>query len=170
MLLEILKRTPSWVFLLFAVLVFYGVMQSRTRQISLARVAILPLVLTGLSLSGLWSALGSGSFLDVAVVAWIAAVAVALLLNELAQWPRKVTYASATRTFRVEGSWIPLAAMMLIFFTRYGVNVALAIRPALAESPWLAAGAGAAYGLMSGAFMARALRILKAARPAELPS
>jgi hypothetical protein len=164
MLLEILKRTPSWVFVLFAVLVFYGALQSRTRQISLLRVAILPLVLTGLSLTGLWSAFGGSSFLDVAVVTWIAAVAVALLLNELAQWPRNVTYEPAARTFRVDGSWIPLAAMMLIFFTRYAVNVALAIRPALADSPWLAAGAGAAYGLMSGAFAARALRILGAAR------
>ncbi len=37
MLLEILRRTPSWVFVLFAALVFFGVMQSRTRQIGLAR-------------------------------------------------------------------------------------------------------------------------------------
>lgn len=165
MLREILKRTPSWVFMLFAVLVLFGAMQSRTRQISLARVAILPLVLTGLSLSGLWGTFGGGGgYADVAIVAWIAAVVVAVLLNELAQWPREVAYASATRTFRVEGSWIPLAVMMLIFFTRYAVNVTLAIKPGLADSHWLAAGVGAAYGLMSGAFVARALRILRAAR------
>lgn len=170
MLLEILKRTPTWVFVLFAALVFFGAMQARTRQISLVRITILPLVLTGLSLSGLWSAFGRSSFVDVAVVAWIAAIAVALLLNELAQWPRQVTYAPATRTFRVEGSWIPLVAMMLIFFTRYGINVALAIRPGLAESHWLAAGAGAAYGIMSGAFVARAVRILASARSAAAPA
>ena len=50
MLLEILKRTPPWVFVLFAALVFFGVMQSRTRQIALVRVTILPVVLIGLSL------------------------------------------------------------------------------------------------------------------------
>ena len=170
MLLEILKRTPAWVFVLFAALVVFGVMQSRTRQVTLARVTILPIVLIGLSLSGLWSTFGGGGYPDVAIVAWIAAVVVAVLLNELAQWPREVAYASATRTFRVEGSWIPLAVMMLIFFTRYAVTVTLAIRPGLAESHWLAAGVGGAYGLMSGAFLARALRILGAARPVKLPS
>ena len=132
MLLEILKRTPSWVFALFAALVFFGAMQSRTRQITLARVAI--------------------------------------LLNQLAKWPRKVAYTAATRSFLVEGSWLPLAVMMLIFFTRYAVTVTLAINPGLAASPWLATGVSAAYGLMSGAFLARALRILGSAKSAGLPA
>jgi hypothetical protein len=170
MLLEILKRTPSWVFLLFALLVVFGAMQIRTRQISLARVAILPLALIGLSLSGLWSTFGGNGLAELAIAVWIAAVAVAVLLNRFAKWPRKVAYTAATRSFLVEGSWIPLAAMMLIFFTRYAVNVMLAINPALAASPWLTAGIATAYGLMSGAFVARALRILRSARPAVLPS
>ena len=79
MLLEILKRTPTWVFVLFAALVFFGVIQSRTRQITLA------------------------------------------------------------------------------------------MNPGLAASPWLATGVSFAYGLMSGAFLARALRIF-GARSRVLPS
>src|SRR5579862_6922415 len=51
MLLEILKHTPPWVFVLFAALVYLGAMQGRTRQLSLARVAIMPFVLLGLALS-----------------------------------------------------------------------------------------------------------------------
>ena len=42
MLLQILQRTPPWVFGLFAVLVAFGVLQSRTRQVTLVRVTILP--------------------------------------------------------------------------------------------------------------------------------
>jgi len=163
-LFEILKRTPTWVFALFAVLVLFGVLQSRTRQISLARVAILPLVLVGLSLSGMWSAFGANGY---AIASWSAAVAAAVALNGLAKWPRKVAYTAGTRSFLVEGSWSPLAVMMLIFFTRYAVNVTLAINPGLAASPWLAPAVGFAYGLMSGAFLARALRILGSARPAR---
>ncbi len=32
MLLQILERTPPWVFLLFAVLVAFGLLQTRTRR------------------------------------------------------------------------------------------------------------------------------------------
>jgi len=54
--------------------------------------------------------------------------------------------------------------MMTIFFARYAVTVTLAMNPGLAASPWLATGVGCAYGLMSGAFLARALRILASGR------
>jgi Family of unknown function (DUF6622) len=164
MLLQILTRTPPWVFVLFAALVFFGAMQKRTRQISLARVAILPVVLIGLALSGLLSTFGPNAL---AVAAWLAAVATAVLLNRLAKWPRKVAYTAATHSFWVEGSWTPLAVMMIIFFTRYAVAVMLATNPGLAASPWLAPGVSFAYGLMSGAFLARALRILGSAKIPE---
>ena len=170
MLLEILKRTPTWVFVLFAALVFFGVMQSRTRQITLARVTILPIVLIGLSLSGLWGTFGGNGIGAYAIAAWISAVAATVLANRVAKWPRKVVYTAATRTFLVEGSWLPLAVMMAIFFTRYAVTVTLAMNPGLAASPWLGTGVGFAYGLMSGAFLARALRILAATRTKGLPT
>jgi len=170
MLLEILKRTPTWVFALFAVLVFFGVMQSRTRQVSLARVTILPVVLIGLSLSGIWGSFGGRDFAAYAIAAWLAGVVAAMLVNRHTKWPRNVVYTAATRTFLVEGSWLPLAVMMMIFFTRYAVTVSMAMNPGLAASPWLAAGVSFAYGLMSGAFLARALRILASARTAGPPS
>ena len=166
MLLQILQRTPPWVFVLFAVLVAFGFLQSRTREVSLVRVTILPLVLIGLSLSGLLGTFGAHAF---AIAAWLAGVAVALVLNRAAKWPRRVSYAPATRRFLVEGSWLPLAVMMIIFFTRYAVTVTLAMQPPLASTLWLPVLVSLAYGLMSGAFLARALRIL-AARRAEAPA
>jgi len=159
MLLQILQRTPPWVFALFALLVTFGVLQSRTRRVSLARVTILPLVLIGLSLSGLWGTFGGSAF---AIAAWVAAVLAALLLNRVANWPRKVSYAPETRSFLVEGSWAPLAVMMVIFFARYATAVTLAMHPELAATLWLPVAVSFAYGLMSGAFLARAVRILGA--------
>ncbi len=159
MLLQILQRTPPWVFALFAVLVLFGLLQTRTRQITVARVTILPLALIGLSLSGIAGSFGANPY---ALAAWLAALLTAALLNRAAKWPRKVSYASDTRRFLVEGSWLPLAVMMLVFFTRYAVAVALAMRPELATASWLPIGVSFAYGLMSGAFLARALRIFSA--------
>jgi len=94
----------------------------------------------------------------------------AVLLNRFAKWPRKVAYTTVTRSFLVEGSWTPLAAIMIIFFARYAVSVSLAIHPELRTTHWLAPSVGFAYGLMSGAFLARALRILAAAKSAEVPA
>lgn len=166
MLLQILQRTPPWVFALFAVLVAFGLLQTRTRHISLARVTVLPLVLIGLSLSGLWSTFGANA---VGIAAWFVAVGLAILLNRIAKWPRNVSYAPATRGFLVAGSWLPLAVMMIIFFTRYAVTVALTVRPDLAATAWLPIAVSFAYGLMSGAFVARALRIL-GTRPSRFPA
>ena len=167
MILQILERTPPWVFALFVVLVFFGALQSRSRQIGWARVAILPLVLVGLSLSSMWAAFGPE---PLAFACWLAAIVLAVLVNQLARWPRRVTYSAETRLFGVEGSWLPLTVMMIIFFTRYAVAVAMAMNPALKTSPGFAAGMSFAYGLMSGAFLARALRTLRAAKPAPVPA
>lgn len=130
MILQILQRTPSWVFALFAVLLAFGAE---------------PLAYAG----------------------WLAGVGAATLVNRRLCWPKHVSYAAETGLFRVQGSWPPLALMMAIFFTRYAVAVVTAMKPGLAASPVFAATVGIAYGALSGAFLARALRILGASTPGQ---
>ena len=166
MLLQILQRTPPWVFVLFVILVVFGYLQTKSREIPLGRVAVLPLVLIGLSLSGVLGTFGADPLV---VAAWIAAVILAMLLNRTLRWPRKVSYDATTRRFLVEGSWAPLAVMMAIFFGRYFVAVTLAMSPELAGSLWLPATVSFASGLMSGAFLARAWRIFSARTAALSP-
>lgn len=161
MILQILQRTPPWVFALFLVLLVLGAMQVRPRDISRARVALMPAIFLPLSLWGIWAAFGPEA---VAFVAWLAGVGAAVLINRYARLPRQVSYAPESRRYHVAGSWAPLAMMMAIFFARYAISVALAMQPALKSMPVFAVGAGAAYGLMSGSFLARALRILGAAK------
>lgn len=161
MILQILQRTPPWVFVLFAVLLVLGVLQSRTRALGRARVAMMPAIFLPLSLWGVWNAFGPELL---AFAAWLAAVGTAVLLNRHFRAPRQVSYAPDTRQFHVAGSWVPLALMMAIFFTRYAIAVATAMQPALKTTPIFAAAVGFAYGLMSGTFLARALRILGHAR------
>ncbi|MFY9316776.1 MAG: DUF6622 family protein [Burkholderiales bacterium] len=159
MFLQILERTPPWVFGLFAVLVVLGLMQRRTRELGRLRVSLLPAVFLPLSLFAVGSAFGAA---PLAYMGWLAGVAAAVLANRRARWPRQVAYVADTVMFRVAGSWVPLALMMAIFFTRYAVAVTTAIQPALKASLAFAAAVGFAYGALSGAFLARALRILAA--------
>jgi hypothetical protein len=170
MILQILQRTPPWVFGLFLALLVLGAMQSRPRDIGRARVVLMPAIFLPLSLWGIWSAFGPEVF---AFAAWLAGVGGAVSINRYARAPRQVSYAPETRLFHVAGSWTPLAMMMAIFFARYAIAVAMAMQPSLNSMPIFAAAVGVAYGLMSGSFLARALRILGAAtahRTAGAPS
>ena len=47
MFIAILQHTPVWVWGLLAVLVTLGLSQTRSRELSLTRVTVLPLVLLG---------------------------------------------------------------------------------------------------------------------------
>ena len=110
---------------------------------------------------GVWSTFGAA---PVSLAAWSGGILLAVLLNRILGLPAGVAYSSASRRFTVPGSWLPLALMMAIFFTRYAITVTIAINPLLREAAAFAGAASLAYGLMSGTFFARALHIVRADR------
>jgi lipopolysaccharide export LptBFGC system permease protein LptF len=59
LLIEILKRTPPWVFFLFFVLLAVGYYQSKDRIVGRGKVAILPIIMIALSFYGVLSAFGA---------------------------------------------------------------------------------------------------------------
>jgi len=59
MLIEILKRTPSWVFVLFFALLAWGYFQSKDRIVSRSQVSILPVAM--IDIKRVASAVGEGS-------------------------------------------------------------------------------------------------------------
>jgi hypothetical protein len=166
MLLDILGHTPAWVFIVFVVLVVLGARLARTSRIGVVRLAIVPVVMAGWSLSALAQAFGTGS---PALVVWAALVAGAIVVALRLPMRRDVQYSPSDRSFTVPGSLAPLALMMTIFFMRYAVAVSLAIRPEWAHDATFALGLGALSGCVSGAFVLRALRIARTARAARPP-
>lgn len=150
--LEILRHTPVWVFGVFVALLVLGVRRLRASDVPVRRLLILPIVMTGLSLLGLWQAFGASAM---AAMAWTLAFTGTAALG----WalPRKagVQYSPTSRRVHVPGSWLPLALMMTIFFLRYVVAVSLSMHPALRLDPSYVAGIAALYGLASGSFAAR---------------
>ena len=162
MLLQILKGTPTWVFVLFAALLAIGFVQTRTRTVGAGRLTILPAAFIAFSLFGVVSAFGAQ---PAYLAAWAAGIGSSVLLGRLARQPAGARWDAASGGFHVPGSWAPLALMMTVFFTRYAIAVSMAMNPGLAREAAFAAGASLVYGLLSGAFLARALRVL-ALRPA----
>lgn len=154
-LMQILRGTPLWVLPLFLGLIFLGYLQSRPRDVAPAMVAILPLALGGFSLSRVLSVFGPEAL---ALAAWVAGTAAALLLNRALKQPAGARW-SAGGTFHVPGSWAPLVLMMTLFFARYALAVSQVMTPVLVRSPGFGAAASFGFGLLSGIFLARALRI-----------
>lgn len=161
MLVQILKHTPLWVFGLLFGLTYIGYLQSKTRLVSRHRLAILPLAMLCLSFLGVWSSFGpSLTAFSPWACALLAVVASSLALAP----PRNVTYSAESKLFAVPGSWIPLALMLCIFFTKYAVAVAGAFDPGASNSTALIAAICTIYGLCSGIFLARALRVARIAK------
>ena len=160
MLTQIFLHTPKWVFVLFAALVWLGAKQLFANSVGLGRVTVMPIVMTGLSIFGVTSAFGDS---PTALLAWAATALVALTLVLQRGLPASTRYAPASRTFHLAGSAVPLALMMGIFFTKYAVGVLLAMHPELSRQSGFALGIGALYGVFSGIFAARSLRLWKLA-------
>jgi hypothetical protein len=116
--------------------------------------------MTGLSFYGMLSAFGDS---PLALFGWAAAAT--LLLLTVQRWPLPVAarFDAASRSFHLQGSAVPLALFMGIFFTKYVVGVLLAMHPDLARHTGFALGIGTLYGAFSGIFAARSLRLWKLA-------
>ena len=67
MLLQILTHTPTWVFALFAVLLWMGITQLFPRRASLTRITVMPVVMTALAVYGVVSAFADTPW---ALAAW----------------------------------------------------------------------------------------------------
>ncbi len=161
MLMEILRRTPPWVFVLFFVLLGLGLSQCRDRKVARPLAFPLPLAMVALSAYGVATAF-PGSLM--ALAAWAAAVAMVVLLNYGVGYPRGVVYHPATATFYIPGSALPLILMMTIFCAKYGEAVALALRPEWHTQSGFLIGVGLVYGLLSGCFLAAAQTLWRKSR------
>ncbi|AOW14354.1 hypothetical protein LPB72_03600 [Hydrogenophaga crassostreae] len=161
MLSQILAHTPIWVFALFAALIVLGLSQMRGREIKLQRASILPLVMVVLSLAGTVSAFGAAPW---PLLAWAAGLAVATTTLLALPLPAGTRFNATTRRVKLPGSAVPLALMMGIFFTKYAVGAALGMHPEFAQWPSFTTTAGALYGLFSGVFLGRGLRLWRLAR------
>lgn len=158
MIAQILINTPLWVWGLLAALLALGFSQTRSRTAGLARVALLPLGLGAFSLYGTISAFGTS---PTVLGSWLAtAVLLVLVVNQLAL-PAGARYDSATRQFQLPGSWVPMALIMGIFLTKYAVGVSLVMHPELKVHANFSLAIGTLYGVFSGIFAGRAIRLIR---------
>ncbi len=156
MFFEIVTHTPSWVWVTLALLIAAGASQLRDRELSLARVTVLPMALLVLSAAGVLSVFGSST---IAVGAWLAGLAASVYLGRAPLAPRGAIWVAARNRLQVPGSWVPLALMLGLFAIKYAAGTARALHPELSSDPSFGAACGLAYGLFAGLFLGRALAL-----------
>ncbi len=161
MVMQILVHTPRWVFALFLVLLVIGISQLAARRVTLRRITVLPLAMLGWSFYGVMSAFSTQTL---ALFAWALGGAIAAAGVLARPLPAGTAYDAATRSFVLAGSAVPLLLLMGLFFAKYAVGVTLALAPQFAQHAPFALPVGALYGLLSGAFLGRALRLWRLAR------
>jgi hypothetical protein len=160
MIIDILKHTPAWVWVLLAALLGLGLAQTRARALSLTRITVLPMALLLLSVSGAYGAFGITG-----LAGWCTGLALGLVIAARAAFARGARWSAESGRILVPGSWLPLALIIGIFFMRYGVGVALALQPRLAADAGFSAACTLAYGIFSGVIAGRAYALRKLARP-----
>ena len=157
---EIIRHTPPWAWAVLAVLIGLGLRQMREHAVSRARLIAAPLAFGAYSLYGAAAAFG---WRAPVLIAWVAGMAGAVAANRTLRWPREVR-AAPGGGFVLGGSAWPLALMLAVFLLRYVAGVTQVLHPAWGGAFGFALPMALGYGLLSGVFLARALRVLGSVR------
>jgi hypothetical protein len=149
MLLDILRGTPGWVFVLGAILVWLGLRSLKPRISSVTALLITPTVFITWGLFSLTTrAVSSGTL----PLAWLLAVVAGLVFALWAVGLRGVRVDRSRRLVFLPGTSVPLIRNTGIFGAKYCLGVAAALQPeAQAELAfWDLAVSGASAGYFLG--------------------
>ncbi|HYD94770.1 MAG TPA: DUF6622 family protein [Noviherbaspirillum sp.] len=156
MLLQLIVKTPLWVWPLFVFLVYRGVVAGADREAGVTKVFLMPLAMLGLTVQGIAAGFGAH---PAAAPVWLACTVAGAAGAWLAFDDRSVVPHPERGSVALRGSWTPLALILAIFLTKYAVNAALAMRPELKEQLVFVATACALYGVFNGVFLGQMLKI-----------
>jgi len=158
MILDILKGAPFCVYILFGFLFHKGVAQSKDRYVTKYKAMLMPFVFTSLSFLSMVSILG-GSIVTISF--WVLGV-LAIINFGTFLYPSKTTkYLAEKKEYYIQGSWRPLFYIMLIFFTKFTFNIAIATHNLVLSNHLLIHASSFLFGALAGIFASRTLMLLK---------
>ena len=167
----VLRHTPGWVWGMLAALLALGISQMRDRSASLARVSLMPIGMSALSVWGTWTALSGSRLLPDAILVWLALASLAFVL--LAPGRTGARFDPQRRMYAQPGSVVPLLLIVGIFMVKYVVGVDLAMDPRLMQDATYVLSVAGLYGAVTGIFVGRAARLWRLAlhsAPAVTPA
>lgn len=121
--LTILQHTPTWVFILFGILLALGLISLKTRTVKTWRLLVAPVVFIVWGVYGLWLRLDAAGLLP---VYWASAAVIAALFAWYGTNLSSMEPDPAQGRVRIAGSAFPLVRNMVLFFSKYAIGVAIA--------------------------------------------
>ncbi|MFL9880032.1 hypothetical protein PQR63_16650 [Herbaspirillum rhizosphaerae] len=167
MLYQILIHTPLWVWAMLGFLAYRGWSAGFDRETLIVKVALVPLLMLGLSGHGLYELAHADALV-------LGAALLAALASGIASWTAAgkagtVAYPERGTVF-LRGSWFPLMMMTGVFAVKYAMGVLTAMHSPWAQGGLVVIAVGVLYGLFIGVSAGRMLRILHLYRRAQLPA
>ena len=166
MIAQILAHTPIQVWILLCVLIALGWSQTRNRQLSLKRVAILPVIMTAFSL---WSMTRTFGWHLQALMLWSLGSLAMVACVQRFRLGQGTFFDRQTQQFQVQGSYLPLLLILGIFLTKYSIAVISATQPTSLQNPNFMFVCATLLGTMSGVFLGRSLRLWRLIPTATAP-
>jgi hypothetical protein len=124
--LAILQHSPWWVYVLFVVLIWFGLRALRPRIVPIRRLTIVPTVFIGWGITSILTQSKTSVFL---IVGWLAAAAVGTIVASISTRRLDVRIDCTRRSVTLPGSARPLLQNILIFAMKYAIGVAMALLP-----------------------------------------
>jgi hypothetical protein len=158
---EVVRDTPVWVFLLLAFLIWQGLKARRVRTLPTWRPFIVPMTFL---LMGIMVLIDGRSDGIAPLVSWLAAALVMTPFG-LATGPRPLAWNPAAKQVTLAGSLIPLLRNLAAFSLQYGVAIELALHPD--QHGLLAVVGRAVSGATAGYFIGWAIGLWRHVHEAE---
>jgi hypothetical protein len=151
-IVEILRHTPPWVFLLLAGLLVLGATQLRARRVHPLRLWALPLALLAMGTASTLAQLGAAPW---AAPAWGLGLVAGFTLARRRRPPPGARFDAASGRLLLPGSVLPLALIVALFGLRYTAAVAQALHPAWRSAVEVVLPLALLYGALGGWFVGR---------------
>ncbi|GLQ33893.1 hypothetical protein GCM10007939_01760 [Amylibacter marinus] len=150
----ILNGAPLWVWPLLVGLIALGLITARTRWTSLVPFYFLPL-LALISLQGILA-------LDPQILVWpIYGIGYSIGAYWVYRRQAGLILERAEGRVRLQGEWLPMISLMVIFWANFANGTISAISPSAAQGVPFVVVFVAIVSLVSGSFLGRSVRILR---------
>lgn len=156
-----LQRIPFWVFFIFAGLLWLGLAARKERVVRWRLPIIVPLALTIMSATSLWSQYGDTDLVLPSLLAWGTVCALVCWPFANRPLPENFQYQQETANFQLPGSNFPLAMYMGIFTFKFAVGFMSGIALPVVNDVYFVLGISCVYGLFSAVFLSNAWRLYR---------
>ncbi|MFL1706375.1 DUF6622 family protein [Campylobacter sp. MOP7] len=151
---EAILHTPWWAFAIFIALIFLGYKQSFDRKLSLKRAVILPIVMLIFSIFSLVSSFGLSFY---SFIFWLLGITLSVFIG-FNKFSSQITQINPN-LFLIKGSFLYMALMIGIFFTKYTATYVETRGLEIFNSNIFISALSFMLGGFSGVFLARILAI-----------